>query len=63
MRAVRQHELGGPEVLAIEEVDRPEPGLTEVLVRVAAAAVNPVDWKTRAGRGYLREPPDRKSVV
>jgi len=57
MRAVRQHELGGPEVLAIEEVDRPEPGLTEVLVRVAAAGVNPVDWKTRAGRGYLREPP------
>jgi NADPH:quinone reductase-like Zn-dependent oxidoreductase len=57
MRAVRQHELGGPEVLAIEEVDRPEPGPTEVLVRVAAAGVNPVDWKTRAGGGFLREPP------
>jgi NADPH:quinone reductase-like Zn-dependent oxidoreductase len=57
MRAVRQHELGGPEVLAIEEVDRPEPGPTEVLVRVAAAGVNPVDWKTRAGGGFVREPP------
>jgi NADPH:quinone reductase-like Zn-dependent oxidoreductase len=57
MRAVRQHELGGPEVLAIEEVDRPEPGPTEVLVRVAAAGVNPVDWKTRAGGGFLRDPP------
>jgi NADPH:quinone reductase-like Zn-dependent oxidoreductase len=57
MRAVRQHELGGPEVLAIEEVDRPEPGPTEVLVRVAAAGVNPVDWKTRAGAGFVREPP------
>jgi NADPH:quinone reductase-like Zn-dependent oxidoreductase len=57
MRAVRQHELGGPEVLAIEEIDRPEPGPTEVLVRVAAAGVNPVDWKTRAGGGFVREPP------
>jgi NADPH:quinone reductase-like Zn-dependent oxidoreductase len=57
MRAVRQHELGGPEVLAVEEVDRPEPGPTEVLVRAAAAGVNPVDWKTRAGGGFVRDPP------
>jgi NADPH:quinone reductase-like Zn-dependent oxidoreductase len=57
MRAVRQHELGGPEVLAVEEVAKPEPGPTEVLVRVAAAGVNPVDWKTRAGGGFLGEPP------
>jgi NADPH:quinone reductase-like Zn-dependent oxidoreductase len=57
MRAVRQHELGGPEVLAVEEVDRLEPGPVEVLVRVLAAGVNPVDWKTRAGGGFLREPP------
>ena len=57
MRIIRQHELGGPEVLAVEEVERPEPGLTEVLVRVAAAGVNPVDWKVRAGGGLLGEPP------
>jgi NADPH:quinone reductase-like Zn-dependent oxidoreductase len=57
MRAVRQHELGGPEVLLVEEVERPEPGPTEVLVRVTAAGVNPVDWKTRSGGGFLREPP------
>ena len=57
MRTVRQHELGGPEVLVVEEVDRPEPGPTEVLVRVAAAGVNPVDWKVRAGGGFLGEPP------
>jgi NADPH:quinone reductase-like Zn-dependent oxidoreductase len=44
-------------VLAVEEVPRPEPGPTEVLVRVAAAGVNPIDWKTRAGAGFLREPP------
>jgi NADPH:quinone reductase-like Zn-dependent oxidoreductase len=57
MRAVRQHALGGPEVLVVEEVPKPEPGPTEVLVRVAAAGVNPVDWKVRAGGGFLGEPP------
>ena len=57
MRAVRQHALGGPEVLVVEEVPRPEPGPTEVLVRVAAAGVNPVDWKVRAGGGFLGDPP------
>ena len=57
MRTVRQHGLGGPEVLVVEDVERPEPGPTEVLVRVAAAGVNPVDWKTRAGGGFLRDPP------
>ena len=57
MRAVRQHTLGGPEVLVVEEVSKPEPAPTEVLVRVAAAGVNPVDWKVRAGGGLLGEPP------
>jgi NADPH:quinone reductase-like Zn-dependent oxidoreductase len=41
----------------VEEVERPEPGPTEVLVRVAAAGVNPVDWKVRQGGGFLGEPP------
>ncbi len=57
MRYIRQFELGGPEVLRIEETDRPSPGATEVLVRVAAAGVNPIDWKVRAGGGFLGEPP------
>jgi NADPH:quinone reductase-like Zn-dependent oxidoreductase len=57
MRAVRQHVLGGPEVLVVEDVPVPEPGPTEVLVRVAAAGVNPVDWKVRAAGGFLGEPP------
>jgi NADPH:quinone reductase-like Zn-dependent oxidoreductase len=51
MLAIRQDSLGGPEVLQIAEVARPEPIPTEVLVRVHAAGVNPVDWKTRAGAG------------
>jgi NADPH:quinone reductase-like Zn-dependent oxidoreductase len=57
MRAIRQHELGGPEVLQLEEVPRPVPGPTEVLVRTAAAGVNPVDWKVRRRGGFLGQPP------
>lgn len=48
MRAVSPRSWGAPENLVPVEVDRPEPGLTEILVRVHAAGVNPVDWKTRA---------------
>jgi len=44
-------------VLVVEDVPALEPGPTEVLVRVAAAGVNPVDWKVRAGGGFLGEPP------
>jgi NADPH:quinone reductase-like Zn-dependent oxidoreductase len=51
MLAVRQVAYGGPEVLQLAEVPRPEPLWTEVLVRVHAASVNPVDCKTRSGGG------------
>jgi NADPH:quinone reductase-like Zn-dependent oxidoreductase len=60
MRAIVQHELGGPEVLKLEEVETPQPIPTEVQVRVRAAGVNPVDFKTRQGRGMagvFGEPP------
>ncbi|QHC23284.1 zinc-binding dehydrogenase [Streptomyces sp. GS7] len=60
MRAVVQHAFGGPDVLRVEEVPRPVPLPTEVLVRVHAAGINPVDWKTRGGgamAGVLGEPP------
>jgi len=42
---MREH--GGPDVLELQEIARPEPAPTEVLVRVAAAGLNPVDWKVR----------------
>ncbi|HEY1386999.1 MAG TPA: NADP-dependent oxidoreductase [Ktedonobacterales bacterium] len=51
MHAVRLHQYGAAENLIYEETDRPEPQTGEALVRVRAAGVNPVDWKTRNGRG------------
>ncbi|WP_189938801.1 NADP-dependent oxidoreductase [Streptomyces sulfonofaciens] len=57
MQAMRQERLGGPEVLRPVTVPRPEPRATEVLVRVRAAGVNPVDWKTRSTGGQLGRPP------
>jgi NADPH:quinone reductase-like Zn-dependent oxidoreductase len=49
MKAVVVHQYGGPEVLKFEEYPDPVPGPGEVLVRVAAASVNPIDYKRRAG--------------
>jgi NADPH:quinone reductase-like Zn-dependent oxidoreductase len=49
MKAVRLRSYGGPEVLVLEEVPRPQVGPGEVLIRVHAAGVNPLDWKVRTG--------------
>src|SRR5579863_9098552 len=49
MKAVVVHQYGGPEVLKFEEYPDPVPGPGEVLVRVAASSVNPIDYKRRAG--------------
>ncbi|MBV2154993.1 NADP-dependent oxidoreductase [Kitasatospora sp. SUK 42] len=50
MKAVIIRSFGGPDVLEVAEVPVPEPGSGQVRIRVAAAAVNPVDVQTRAGR-------------
>lgn len=52
MRAISIQDYGGPESLKLESVARPEPKAGEVLVRIKAAGVNPIDWKLRAG--YLK---------
>ncbi|MFJ9774834.1 NADP-dependent oxidoreductase [Kitasatospora sp. NPDC101157] len=58
MRAIVQQEFGGPEVMQVAEVERPKPLSGEVLVRVKAAGVNPVDVAVRAGAfPLLGEPP------
>ncbi|HTA49982.1 MAG TPA: NADP-dependent oxidoreductase [Verrucomicrobiae bacterium] len=49
MKAVVVHQYGGPEVLKFEDYPDPVPGPGQVLVRVAAASVNPIDYKRRAG--------------
>lgn len=51
MKAVVINEYGGNSVVQVTDVDCPEPGAGEVLVRVRAAGVNPVDWKIRGGAG------------
>jgi NADPH:quinone reductase-like Zn-dependent oxidoreductase len=49
MRAVVIHAYGGPEVMKLEDVARPEPADDEVLIRVVAASINPVDVAIRKG--------------
>jgi len=55
MKAIRVHEFGGPDVMRLEEVTDPLPGSDQVVVRVAAAGVNPVDVYIRSGQ-YASKP-------
>ena len=50
MKTVCIYSYGGPEVLVYEDAPRPHPGAGEVLVRIHAAGINPVDWKIREGQ-------------
>lgn len=56
MKAVVLHEYGGVDQLRYEDVPTPEPGPDEVLVKVAATGVNPIDWKLRSGAAKDRIP-------
>jgi len=49
IQAIRTYQYGGPEQLRLERIERPVPQAGEVLVRVHAAGVNPLDWKLRQG--------------
>jgi NADPH2:quinone reductase len=55
MRAIRVSEFGEPDVMRLEEMPDPQPGATQVVVRVSAAGVNPVDAYVRAG-AHARRP-------
>jgi NADPH2:quinone reductase len=55
MKAIRVHEYGGPAVMKLEEIPDPKPGAGEVVVRVRAAGVNPVDAYIHTGT-YARKP-------
>jgi NADPH2:quinone reductase len=50
MKAIRVHDVGGPEVLKLQEVPDPRPGPGQVVVRAQAVGVNPVDTYVRSGR-------------
>jgi NADPH:quinone reductase-like Zn-dependent oxidoreductase len=53
MKAIVYREFGGPEVLTLEEIDRPVPTDDQVLVRVRAASINPLDWHFMEGTPYV----------
>ncbi|MDX1622294.1 MAG: quinone oxidoreductase [Nitriliruptorales bacterium] len=56
MRAVRVHELGGPEVLTLDDIDVPEPGPGQIRVRIEAAGLNFIDTYHRDGKYDLDLP-------
>jgi len=62
MHAIRIHKFGGPEVLEDDVLPVPEPKGREILVRVAAASVNPVDYKTREGK-FAKAPDDALPIT
>ena len=53
MKAVIIHEYGDENVLKIEDTEKPAPQADEVLIKIIASAVNPVDWKIRDGMGEM----------
>ena len=57
MKAISQDELGGPEVLKLVTLPIPEPGVSEIVVRVGAAGVNPIDGAQRQTGAFVGEPP------
>ena len=63
MKAVVLHQYGDGDQLRYEETDQPEYGDKEVLVRVRATSINPVDWKIRSGAGKDRFPVDFPAIL
>jgi len=70
MQAIVYHRYGSPDVLRCEEIERPNPGDNEVLIRVRAASVNPYDWHFMRGLPYflriaagLRKPKNKRLGV
>lgn len=56
MKAVQIHAFGGPEVMQLEEIARPVPAPTEILIRMYASSVNPADYIVREGGNEFLKP-------
>ena len=56
MKAIVQEKYGSSEVLELRDIDKPEIGDSDVLVRVRATAVNPADWAIMRGLPYIARP-------
>lgn len=56
MKAIRINEFGGPEVMKLEEVEQPVPAADEILIKIYASGVNPVDWAIRQGGNDVLRP-------
>ena len=56
MKAIVYHEFGSPDVLRIEEVDKPVPNDNQLLIKVRAVSVNPLDWHFMEGTPYIGRP-------
>src|SRR5262245_59181707 len=53
MKAIVYFNYGSPDVLKCEEIEKPTAGDNEVLIKVRAASVNPLDWRFMRGRPYI----------
>jgi len=53
MKAAVRHEYGSPDVIRLEQIDKPLPEDNQVLIKVRAAAVNPLDWHYMEGTPYI----------
>ena len=53
MKAIVYHDYGSPDVLRLEEIEKPVPNDDQVLIRVRAASVNPLDWHYMEGTPYI----------
>ena len=63
MKAVLLYEYGGPDKLRYEDTDVPKYGDNEVLVRVKATSINPVDYKIRSGAAKARMPVEFPAIL
>ena len=56
MKAIVYHDFGSPDVLRLEEIEKPVPNDNQILIKVRAVSVNPLDWHFMEGTPYIGRP-------